>query len=169
MSLHDDLLQQARMLARKEPRRPKQASLRRAISTAYYALFHLFVDEATKRLVKGRNAADLRRCLARAFVHHEMMAVAKGFAGGTVSEKLKPAMSGVRPSHRLARCAGAFVDLQQARHEADYDLAKRYARQQALDLVEQAEIAFRDWSAVRNTPEADVFLVGLLAHGQMRV
>jgi uncharacterized protein (UPF0332 family) len=28
------------MLARREPRRPKEASLRRSISAAYYALFH---------------------------------------------------------------------------------------------------------------------------------
>ena len=38
MSLHQDLLAQARHLLRKEPRRPKQASLRRAVSAAYYAL-----------------------------------------------------------------------------------------------------------------------------------
>ena len=31
--------------------KPKQASLRRALSTAYYALFHLLVDEATKMFV----------------------------------------------------------------------------------------------------------------------
>lgn len=39
MSLHADLLKQARHLATKERRRPSQASLRRAISAAYYALF----------------------------------------------------------------------------------------------------------------------------------
>ena len=33
-----DLIAQARMLARSEPRRPKQATLRRAVSTAYYGL-----------------------------------------------------------------------------------------------------------------------------------
>jgi uncharacterized protein (UPF0332 family) len=36
-----DLLQQAYDLASKEETDPKQASLRRAVSTAYYALFHL--------------------------------------------------------------------------------------------------------------------------------
>ncbi len=169
MSLHHDLLDQARLLATKESRRPKQASLRRAISTAYYALYHLFVDEATKKFVTSKSASDLRVCLARAFGHHEMMTVAKGFASGTVSAKLRPGMRGAMPSTSLSRCAGAFVDLQQARHEADYDLAKRYTRQQALDRVEQAKIAFLDWEAVRKTPEADVFLVGLLAHGQMRI
>jgi hypothetical protein len=64
MSLHGDLLQQAEHLARLEPRRPRQASLRRAISTAYYALFHLLIHEATLRV--GRNPV-LRQKFSRAF------------------------------------------------------------------------------------------------------
>ena len=40
MSLHGDLLVQARFLASKEPRRPLRASLRRGVSATYYALFH---------------------------------------------------------------------------------------------------------------------------------
>jgi len=39
MSLHADLLDQAEHLAQLDQRRPKQASLRRAVSSAYYALF----------------------------------------------------------------------------------------------------------------------------------
>ncbi len=41
MSLHADLLDPAEQLAQLDPRRPKQANLRRAVSSAYYALFHL--------------------------------------------------------------------------------------------------------------------------------
>jgi hypothetical protein len=41
MSLHADLLEQAGNLARLDPTRPKQVNLRRAVSSAYYALFHL--------------------------------------------------------------------------------------------------------------------------------
>ena len=69
MTLPRDLLAQARLLAEKEPRRPKQASLRRAVSAAYYALFHLLVDEASRRLVGGSNRTALRSSLARAFDH----------------------------------------------------------------------------------------------------
>ncbi len=46
MAYPDDLLEQAQHLAQREPKRPKQASLRRAISSAYYALFHLLISEA---------------------------------------------------------------------------------------------------------------------------
>ena len=41
-----DLLEQAKHLANREKKRPRQASLRRAVSTAYYALFHLLIHEA---------------------------------------------------------------------------------------------------------------------------
>ncbi len=46
MPLAQDLLEQARHLANREPKRPKQASLRRAVSRAYYALFHLLTAAA---------------------------------------------------------------------------------------------------------------------------
>lgn len=46
MALCDDLLEQAFHLARREPTRPRQASLRRALSTSYYALFHFLAAEA---------------------------------------------------------------------------------------------------------------------------
>ena len=42
MPFPDDLCEVATDLARS----PKQAGLRRAVSTAYYARFHLLIDEA---------------------------------------------------------------------------------------------------------------------------
>jgi hypothetical protein len=51
-SLHDQLLAQAWLLAKKEPKRPLQASLRRAVSAAYYAVFHLLVDAGGRSLTE---------------------------------------------------------------------------------------------------------------------
>ena len=48
MAFPGDLLEQAKHLSKRERRKPKQASLRRAVSTAYYALFHLLIEEATR-------------------------------------------------------------------------------------------------------------------------
>lgn len=45
MAYHDDLLTQAGELLHKNE--PNQADLRRAVSTAYYALFHLLISETT--------------------------------------------------------------------------------------------------------------------------
>ena len=46
MPFAEDLVEQAYHLANREPTNPKQASLRRAVSTAYYAPFHLLIDDA---------------------------------------------------------------------------------------------------------------------------
>ena len=168
MSLHADLLRQARQLAVKEPRRPLQASLHRAVSASYYAVFHLLVDEATKRMIRGRDRAALRRSLARAFGHAVMRQVAQQFSDNSVSRKLVPGLNGQALQPELVRVASAVVEPQEARHEADYDPARRFTRREALDLVGQAELAFADWNRVRGSIQADTFLAGLLAFGNMR-
>jgi hypothetical protein len=71
MSLHDDLIEQARHLAGREPKRPRQASLRRAIAAAYYAVFHLLVADAVKS-VAPRMPEGLRSQVRRAFGHSAM-------------------------------------------------------------------------------------------------
>jgi hypothetical protein len=49
--MHDDLLEVADHLARRDPGRPKQVSLRRAIATAYYAVFHALAFLCANTLV----------------------------------------------------------------------------------------------------------------------
>ena len=62
-----------------------------------------------------------------------------------------------------------FVDLQEARHEADYDTMRQFSRREVLDLVDRAEQAFVDWNRVRRSVQADTFLAGMLAFGNMRI
>ena len=168
MSLHLDLLRQACHLATKEPRRPLQASLRRGVSAAYYAIFHMLVDEAVNRMIAAPRH-PIRNCLRRAFSHSNMNTVAQQFATDSVSPKLSPGLNGQPLPPKLMQVAEAFVDLQQARHEADYNTAQRFSRRDVLDLIDQADQAEKDWRDVRNTLPADTFLVGLLAFGNMRL
>jgi uncharacterized protein (UPF0332 family) len=49
VALHDDLLAQAEHLARVDKKKPKQANLRRAVSAAYYALFHPVASSSPAR------------------------------------------------------------------------------------------------------------------------
>ena len=168
MSLHADLLKQARQLAVKEPRRPLQASLRRAVSASYYALFHLLIDEATRLMLAGPERAAPRHCLARAFGHAVMRQVARDFSKNTVPAKLAPGLNGQPLQPELVRVASALVDLQGARHTADYNTARRFTRREVLDFVERAEQAFADWNSIRRSIQADTFLTGLLAFGNMR-
>ena len=86
-ALPRDLLQQAYDLAYKETTDPKQASLRRAVSTAYYALFHLLIDEAVGKWAIERQ----RSILARTFEHSKMKAICddvlKSFKGVAVCHR----------------------------------------------------------------------------------
>ena len=169
MSLPRDLLAQATLLATKEPRRPKQASLRRSVSACYYALFHLLVNAAVRRLVSGNDRQGLRNCLSRAFGHGVMKQVARQFAERNLSPKLKPGLNGLPLQDEIVRVAAVFVDLQQHRHEADYDMGRQFTRIEVLDILREAERAFDDWSRVRNSVQADTFIVGLLTFEKIRL
>ena len=168
MTLHEGLIEQARQLATQEHRRPSQVSLRRSVSASYYALFHLLVDAATRRIIRGDNRSALRACLARAFGHSNMKTVAQKFAENNVPPKLAPGLNGKPLQKRIIQIARTFVDLQQARHEADYDIARQFTRREALELAGRAGRAVLHWEKVQGTVQADTFLVGLLAFNNMR-
>ncbi len=161
MNLHGDLLAQARHLLRKEPRRPKQASLRRAVSAAYYALFHLLVHESSKRLISGAAHTHLRALTARAHDHATMRQASKAFASGGLPPNLHLILPGGVPPE-IRTIAGVFVDLQQARHSADYDVTQKLTRHDAQALVAQAERAFQSWQTAREDPATRAYLAALL-------
>ena len=89
MALADDLLAQARTLATLDDGIPLQANLRRAISTAYYALFHLFIAESVERLLPAE-PPGLRARASRAFSHGEMKQVCVRFLARRIVEDLTP-------------------------------------------------------------------------------
>jgi uncharacterized protein (UPF0332 family) len=152
MALAQDLLEQARHLANREPQRPKQASLRRAVSTAYYALFHLL----TMSSVANWRTARHRAALARAFEHATMNQACKKTNDKTFPD---PNAAAVRS---LKRLANIFMQLQQQRHTADYDNSKRWGRTEVLTQIDMAQEAFDNWMAIREEEIAEDFLLQLL-------
>lgn len=151
-----------------EASRPSRAKINRAISTAYYALYHHLIDAAVARLV-GRErtpaARELRRTLSRGFDHARMKKVAAWFAPRTQVPKEIMALLGQTPASptgfvpsKLANVAHAFVELQEARHAADYDIEKRFTRTEARALVTRARAAIGDWSTVTRATHARLFL-----------
>ena len=170
MSLARDLLEQARHLAGREPTKPKQASLRRAVSAADYGMFHLLTEAAARRLVRGSKPTQVaqRALVQRAFSHGPMKHVCASWWGtkqkGAVHSEWRSAVGTDTLSGELQQVADAFVELQEARHEADYNVARRFTRQDAADMVRRAERAFAAWERVSRSsaPECDAFLVALL-------
>ena len=108
------LLNQARDLAELGERgRPRQVDLRRAVSSAYYGVFRLLIDAACAEFAgSGPKARSLRDALARAFDHGTMKAACGGFAGGTLSVAMEPALLGHAVSSDLRQFTHAFVQLQ---------------------------------------------------------
>ena len=66
------------------------------------------------------------------------------------------------PPEDLKTVATAFVELQEARHEADYDTGQRFVPREVEAIVKQAEEAFQAWRRTRSTPLARTYLIALL-------
>ena len=154
MPLAEDLLAQALLLVNKEPKKPKDASLRRAVSTAYYALFHLLIQEACAKW----SHVGSRQYLARSFEHKVMKDAC------TAAENAShPPTVPTATITKLRSVARAFRELQQARHLADYSYATQWDRVKALAKVTQAQTAFTDWKAIRSDDLAQRYLATLLS------
>ena len=123
-----DLIETARGLTELSPRRPNQANLRRAVSTAYYAVFHCLAGAAANLLV-GRSRGSAWHRVYRALEHGK----AKSACGH------KQAMKRFQPE--IQYFAETFVILQDARHRADYVLEGRYYKLDVLADIDQAENA----------------------------
>lgn len=109
MPLHVDLLKLARDLIDRNLDAHIGADLRRAASTASYALFHLLTYEATERLV---TIVSLRPRVARSFQQKTMKTVC-GEIGTLKSDQdgKSVANAGVIHPIRIQNIARTFVDL----------------------------------------------------------
>lgn len=158
MTLHAELLEQVQHLARRERRRPRQAGLHRAVSSAYYALFHMLISEATSRLVA---VPALRNRFARAFERADMKRASQAFVNPQANQ-LAALTGGLPVPPNLQQVAETFVELQERRHDADYNVARSFTRSEVADLVAQVKQAFLNWQSVRGDPVAGIYLTALL-------
>lgn len=161
---HQDLLDQAEHLALLDSAKPKQASLRRAVSAAYYGIFHYMVEEACKaQLGTQHSSKPHRRILARAFKHGDMMKACVQFRRGTLQPKLCQGLSSSGVSYdEIGHLASTFVQLQKERHRADYDFARSFHRDGVLGLIRQAEEAIKDFDGLPTTSVERAFFLACL-------
>jgi hypothetical protein len=139
-SLVSHQLENARALARLDKGRPRQASLRRAVSTAYYAVFQALCETCAADLVGWGKPWESFTPVFRALDHNRaaQLLLQRNFA--------------VTPD--LQRLGLAFNDLQLAREWADYNPEPRpnfeattnfrpFTRGETLTLIESADEAIR--------------------------
>ena len=121
-----DLVEAARDMTESGPGRPTQARLRRAVSTAYYAMFHCLAGCAAN-LIIGRTRKPAWHQTYRALEH--------GKARNACEDR--GALAAFPPEVR--NFADMFVALQKARQQADYALDGRYDKLRVLAAIDMAE------------------------------
>lgn len=160
MNFSLDLLEQADHLATRENRRPRQASLRRAVSDAYYALFHALTFEAAT-LIASNAKPEVIVLIQRWFDHSSIYNACAIFAGSTLAGPLAR-LAGATPLPDLQLVARAFRELQQARHSADYDMTSSWTRLEVQQHIRLARDAYSALRRARRQPQANVFALTLL-------
>jgi hypothetical protein len=130
------LLAQADLLLRLSPRRPKQANLRRAVSAAYYAVFHSMCWSNANCLA-GTGAAQLSRAWSQTYraVDHAQ------------AKKRCASIAGKGFPKPIEDFADAFVALQEHRHRADYSPDQHFTKPEAVAIVGLARSAVAAMSA----------------------
>ncbi|MDX2179886.1 MAG: hypothetical protein SFV18_09860 [Bryobacteraceae bacterium] len=159
MEFHRQLLEVALKLLNSNGNEPSaEASLRRSISTSYYALFHFLVDSSVKRFAKHEGLRDrLKRC----FDHGDMKLASDAFSKST--ERAKALVLGPIPQE-VEFIAEAFVELQKERHFADYDASwtPENLPLKASVCAAMVKEAFRAWARIQDHPAAEAYLIALL-------
>ena len=136
-ALHAQLLKQARRLAKLGKGRPIQGNLRRAVSTAYYALFHFLIDRSSRALMGTENSKrPFRDVLARAFDHGEMAQACRTFSVGQFPKSIAGTLgNNYKVPRGISLVAETFLEAQEKRHKADYDRSAILARADVLLLI----------------------------------
>ena len=132
-----DLIETARSLTEISPRRPSQANLRRAVSTAYYAMFHCLAGCAANLLVgRARDSAW----------HQTYRALEHGKARSACEDKGAMAAFPLE----VRDFAAMFAALQKLRQKADYALDGKYVKEDVrakIDTVEDTIAGFEQADA----------------------
>ncbi len=117
-------------------RTPRQADLRRAISSAYYALFHAVAIAVADDIVGSTRRASSRYALLyRSIDHRKLRELCEDVGKQTPPKKIARYVPTGGFGSDLMLAADAVIDLQEKRHLADYDPAFRAAKSDVVVAV----------------------------------
>ena len=138
------LLAAARCLLEAAPQDQDSAHARRAVRTAYYAMFHCLARICADRLGHGR-AIRLRPATRRV--------VYRALQHGRARRRCQNRRPIAAYPEAVREFAKSFAEIQTARHRADYDPSASVSGSEARKSVNAAE---RLILAFENAPEADL-------------
>lgn len=162
MTFPEALFEHAQRLALEtfEDDQLREAKLRRAVSTGYYALFHRITSDAVE-LIAPNVGQETNHRMRRWFNHAEMRVICGRFLPTKLSAPLL-VLIGESASADMQTVARNFIVLQDARHGADYDLSFHVDRGDALTFLELANDAMEAWKRLEGGAEANIFILSLL-------
>lgn len=143
----DDLLTVADNLVKGRSDQPNQVELRRAVSTAYYALFHELGNNCADLLVGLRSSTQTNQAWRQAYRALDHREVRRKCTRGPG----KPILDGQFPSG-IQDFAKQFVKMQATRHKADYDPFEAFTRSGVEQLIRESRTAVEDF---RSAAERD--------------
>jgi hypothetical protein len=143
----------------------QQAKLRRSISSAYYALFHHLIESATTELIGADRRQPSYGIVYRSFEHGDLRKACAQAQLPTLSKELEKAVGFPRFGVDIHECATFFVELQQARHEADYNPTAKSSLSDTRSAIAKAEGAI---AALSRAPAQGRRLFLILLHFRIR-
>ena len=157
----EHLFDQATRLAGGSQGRPRQVDIRRAISAAYYGIFHATVTAAADQFIGKTNRQRSRyRLVYRSVTHKWLLDLCKEVQKQTLSMRFRRSAprSGFGPN--ITTFAAAVIELQEKRHAADYDPMIRVNRSDAVLAVRTARAALKRFRQA--TPQGRLAFLSLL-------
>lgn len=138
-----DFITTARLLAAHPRRgRPLETSLRRAVSTAYYGLFHCLAECCADTIVGGPGANRSRAAWLRVY---------RALQHGTARDRCLERNAIASFPVEIQKFAQVFADMQPLRNLADYDPDAGFSRKNVILHINESE------NAIRGFPNAPIY------------
>src|SRR3954447_18366331 len=147
------LLDQAdRLIAPPVGGAPRQADLRRAISAAYYCVFHAIAAEAADTFIgRTQRQSALYELIYRTIDHRLLRKLCEDMAKPTMPAKYSKYVPTSGFGMDLVAVATAVADLQENRHRADYDPHLRVQMSDAILAVTTSRTALALFRSANRT------------------
>ena len=132
----EDFIKDARSLLQQTGSgRPSQSSLRRALSTAYYAMFHALARNGADMLVGAKPKVRTSDSWKNVYRSLEHTRAKKVFGNSSVMGHFPPA---------IQKFGEVFAKMLQKRHEADYNPHARFTKTAVISDIDDAERVVAD-------------------------
>lgn len=133
-----DLIASASILVGSCKGKPSQVSLRRATSSAYYAMFHCLARNCADLLVGGTNAVRSKHAWRQTY-----RALEHGFAKSACKDGIV-----AKFPKAVEDFANNFVSMQEKRHAADYDPSIKLTKSEVVADINTAREAIKEFLKV---------------------